>query len=194
VVAVAAVLVVSLAACGGDTSTFTGHRLQNPWPASPIALKSTDGASYSLAKDTESNKLTLVFFGYTHCPDFCPLIMNNIAAAFNRLDDSDRDDTGMVFVTSDPARDTAPVLQTYLQGYNSSFVGLTGSLQQIIKVGKPLHVYISDGKKLPSGGYDLGSHTTYVFGMEDGKAVAFWEQATSAKQFASDIHSLLTED
>ena len=49
-------------------------------------------------------------------------------------------------------------------------------------------------KKLPSGGYDLGGHTTYVFAVEDGKAVAFWEQSTSATQFADDIHTLLSKD
>ena len=120
--------------------------------------------------------------------------MNNIAAAFNRLDDSDRDDTGMVFVTSDPARDTTSVLRGYLDGYNKSFVGLTGPLPTIIQVGDAFHVYINSGKKLPSGGYDLGGHTTYVFAMEGGKAVAFWEQSTSAPQFAADIHTLLSKD
>jgi protein SCO1/2 len=120
--------------------------------------------------------------------------MNNIAAAFNRLDATDRADTGMVFVTSDPTRDTTSVLRTYLDGYNKSFEGLTGPLKTIIKVGEAFHVYISSGQKLPSGGYDLGGHTTYTFAVEGGKAVAFWEQSTSATQFAADIHTLLSKD
>ncbi|HJQ04033.1 MAG TPA: SCO family protein [Nocardioides sp.] len=195
VVAVALVVAaLTLAGCGSKDTSFSGDRLENTWPASPIELTDTSGAPYSLAKSTEDHKLTLVFFGYTHCPDFCPLTMNNIAAAFNQLDGSDRADTGMVFITSDPARDTGSVLRGYLDRYNSSFVGLTGSLAAITKVATPFHIYISSGKLLPSGGRDLGGHTTLVLGMEDGKAVALWKQGTTANQFASDIHTLLSED
>jgi protein SCO1/2 len=191
VVALAAAL--ALSACGSDDATFSGDRLEHTWPASPIPLTDTSGAAYSLARDTSDHKLTLVFFGYTHCPDLCPLTMNNIAAAFNRLDAADRADTGMVFVTSDPSRDSGPVLRRYLDGYNKDFVGLTGPLDTIEKVATPFHIYISSGKLLPSGGRDLGGHTTLVLGVEDGKAVVLWKQGTSATQFASDIHTLLTD-
>lgn len=192
--AVALVATLMLTACGGSTGAFAGHRLENPWRASDVALTDTSGSPYSLGRSTKDHPLTLVFFGYTHCPDFCPLVMNNIAAAFNRLDEDDRSKTGMVFVTSDPPRDTPSVLRTYLDGYNKSFVGLTGKLPAIMKVADSFHVYISDGTKLPSGGYDVGGHTTYTFAVEDGKAVAYWEQSTSAPQFAADIHSLLSKD
>ena len=192
-VAAALVAALTLTACGSDSTTFTGDRLEHAWPASSIALTDTGGSSYTLAKSTEDHKLTLVFFGYTHCPDLCPITMNNIAAAFNRLDSGDRADTGMVFVTSDPSRDTAPVLRRYLDGYNKDFVGLTGPLDTIENVATPFHIYISSGKLLPSGGRDLGGHTTLVLGMEDGKAVVLWKQGTSATQFASDIHTLLND-
>jgi protein SCO1/2 len=192
--AVALVAALALAACGSDTASFTGDRLHHVWPASDVALTDTSGSAYSLASDTQDRALTLVFFGYTHCPDLCPITMNNIAAAFNRLDSSDRDKTGMVFVTSDPSRDTAGVLRDYLDGYNKTFVGLTGPLSAIERAATPFHIYISSGKKLPSGGYDLGGHSTIVLGVEDGKAVVLWKQGTSAAQFASDIHTLLSED
>ncbi|MCL2542090.1 MAG: SCO family protein [Nocardioidaceae bacterium] len=193
-VALALVAALGLAGCGTKDGTFSGDRLKSVWPASTVALTDTHGSPYSLATDTEDHRLTLVFFGYTHCPDLCPITMNNIAAAFNRLDDRDRARTGMVFVTSDPRRDTTSVLRSYLDGYNKSFVGLTGSLPAITRVATPFHIYISSGKLLPSGGRDLGGHSTIVLGMEDGKAVVLWKQGTSATEFASDIHSLLNED
>jgi protein SCO1/2 len=192
--AVALVAALTLAACGTGDGAFTGRRLENAWPASPVALTDTSGSPYSLATNTEDHKLTLVFFGYTHCPDFCPLVMNNIAAAFNRLTTSDHANTGMVFVTSDPARDTTTVLRDYLNGYNKDFVGLTGSLASITKVARPFYVYVDSGKKLASGGYDLGSHSTFVLGLEAGKAIAIWNEGTSATKLASDIHTLLSED
>lgn len=144
--ALALVAALTLAGCGSKDAAFSGTRLENLWPASQVKLTDTAGSPYSLATDTEDHKLTLVFFGYTHCPDFCPITMNNIAAAFNSLDSSDRADTGMVFITSDPARDTTGVLRRYLDGYNTDFEGLTGSLAAITRVATPFHIYISSGK------------------------------------------------
>ena len=190
----AATLGLLLVGCGsGGSEKFSGTRLDNPYTAADIALVDTDGASYSLATDTDK-QLTLVFFGYTHCPDYCPMVMNNIAAAMNRLDDADRKRVDVVFVTTDPSRDTKGKLRSYLDNYNSGFIGLTGDLKSIIQAGDPLHIYVNDGKKLPSGGRDLGGHTTVTLALEDGKAVALWNQETSNTEFAADIHTLLTED
>ncbi len=188
------VLGLVVSACGSEPTEFTGSRLKNPYPAPDIALSDTDGAPYSLAADTDK-PLTLVFFGYTHCPDFCPLVMNNIASALNRLDDDDRGKVDVVMVTTDPARDDAKAMRSYLDGYNKQFIGLTGDLDTIIAVGEPLAVYVNDGKLLPSGGYDLGGHSTFTLaiGAAD-EAVALWNQETSSTEFAADIHTLLTED
>lgn len=136
----------------------------------------------------------MVFFGYTHCPDVCPLVMSNIAAGFNRLDDDEREQVDMVFVTTDPARDDQQALRDYLDGYNEDFIGLTGPLEDIIAAGEPLHLYVSDGKELPTGGYDLGGHSTFVLGIdENDEAVVVWNQETSAPELATDIQILLSE-
>lgn len=183
-----------VAACGTQPETFTGNRLENPYAAPDIALTDTEGRPYSLAADTDE-PLTLVFFGYTNCPDYCPLVMNNIAAALNRLDDAERDDVDVVFVTTDPVRDDAPTLRRYLDGYDTSFVGLTGDIETIIEVGDPLHVYVNDGKKLPTGGYDLGGHSTFTLAIDaDDEAVALWNQETSSTEFAADLQTLLAAE
>lgn len=185
-------LAAFLTACGSDPQKFTGRRLDNPWAAPDIALTDTAGSPYSLAKDA-TEPLTLVFFGYTHCPDVCPMVMNNLAAAMNRLDEQDRDRTTVVFVTTDPKRDDPAELRAYLDGYDEGFEGLTGDLKQIMDLGEPLNVYVSDGKKLPTGGYDLGGHTTFVLGLRDGKVRVIWNEETSSVEYASDIHTLLNE-
>ena len=183
-----------LSACGSDPDTFTGTRLTNPFKAADVELTDTSGTPYSLGADTKK-PLTLVFFGYTSCPDYCPMVMNNLAAAINRLDAADKKKVDVVFVTTDPARDDATTLRTYLDGYNKSFIGLTGSIEQVIEAGDSLHVYVSDGKKLPTGGYDLGGHTTSTLAVDPRhQAVALWNQETSSAEFASDIHELLTDD
>lgn len=193
VLGVVAVLVLLVSACGGPEE-FTGARLDQPYAAPTVELTDTDGSLYSLAEDTDE-PLTLVFFGYTHCPDLCPLVMNNIAAGLNRLDDDDREQVGMVFVTTDPERDDAAALRDYLDGYGEDFVGLTGDLDDIVAAGDPLHLYVNDGKRLPSGGYDLGGHSTFVLGIdENDEAVVVWNQETSAAEYATDIHLLLSEE
>jgi protein SCO1/2 len=194
VLGVVAVLISLLAACGDEPEEFTGARLDQPYAAPTVELTDTDGEPYSLASDTDK-PLTLVFFGYTHCPDLCPLVMSNLAAGLNRLDEDDRDEVDMVFVTTDPERDDESALRDYLDGYGEGFIGLTGELDDIVAAGDPLHLYVNDGKKLPSGGYDLGGHSTFVIGIgDDAEAVVVWNQETSAVEFANDIHTLLSED
>ncbi len=192
--ALVVLLGLALSACGSEPDTFTGTRLTNPFKAADVELADTSGAPYSLGADTKK-PLTLVFFGYTSCPDYCPMVMNNLAAAINRLDAADKKKVDVVFVTTDPARDDAQTLRTYLDRYNKSFIGLTGSIEQVIEAGDSLHVYVSDGKLLPTGGYDLGGHTTSTLAVDPHhQAVALWNQETSSAEFAADIHALLTDD
>lgn len=187
-------LVVTACGTAEDKAEFTGTRLEQPYQAPDIALTDTGGEPFSLAASTDK-PLTLVFFGYTNCPDFCPLVLNNIAASLNQLDDADREKVDVVLVTTDPARDDEKTLRRYLDGFDKSFIGLTGDLETIIEVGEPLHVYVNDGKKLPTGGYDLAGHSTFTLAIDsDDEAVTLWNQETSAAEFAADIHSLLTED
>jgi len=182
---------LTLAGCGGgDDVKFSGIT-HAPYQVPATPLTDADGAAYSLTKDT-TKPLTLVFFGYTHCPDICPMVMTNLASAMSRLDDADRRSVDVVFVTTDPARDTPAVLRGYLQHFDPDFVGLTGDLQTIVDVAKPLAVYVSDGTKLPSGGYDLNTHSTQVtaIGSDDTSRV-LWNMNTSSAQFAADIQALL---
>lgn len=191
-IAVALALGLFLTACGGPAG-FTGARLDRPYDVPDVALTATDGSTYSLAADADK-PLTLVFFGYTHCPDLCPLVMSSLSAGLNQLDDDQRSQVDMVFVTTDPARDDADALRTYLDKYGEGFIGLTGPLDDIVRLGEPLHVYVNDGKKLPGGGYDLGGHTTAVLGIEDDEVTVVWTDDTSASAYADDIRTLLDED
>lgn len=194
VLAVALTGLLVTACSSADKAEFTGTRLEQPYQVPDIALTDTDGKPYSLATSTDK-PLTLVFFGYTKCPDFCPMVLNNIAGALNQLDDADSKKIDVVLVTTDPARDDAKTMRTYLDRYNKSFIGLTGDLATIIEVGDPLAVYVNDGKKLPTGGYDLGGHSTFTLAVDShDEAVVLWNQETSAAEFAADLHSLLTED
>ena len=195
--AAAAVLALSLlAGCGADAASddpdggYHGAVLDQQYVVPETPLTDTDGAPYSLAADTEQ-PLTLVFFGYTNCPDICQVVMSTIASALTRLDEADRDRVEVVFVTTDPARDDEAALRTYLDRFDPSFVGLTGDLQTIIELADPLAVAVEQGEKLPSGGYEV-THGTQVTGINaEDRVPIVWTQGTSASDLADDIHRLL---
>ncbi len=190
-VAFVVVLLLALAGCGddSDTASLHGTRVDPPFTVATDTLADTEGNAYSLATSTDK-RLTLVFFGYTNCPDICGTVMGNLASAMTRLDDRDRDQVDVVFVTTDPARDTADVLRSYLDRYDPSFIGVTGPIDEIAAVGKSIAVGM--GEELPTGGYNVDAHTTQVTAIDsDDQAPMYWSQSTSSKQFADDIHTLL---
>ena len=127
-----------LAGCGGGDpdAQFNGRKLDKPYDVPDVALTATDGASYSLAGDRDK-PLTLVFFGYTHCPDLCPMVLSSLSAGLTKLDDADRERVEVVVVTTDPERDTEQVLRDYLDRFDPTWEGLTGELDAIIDAGRP---------------------------------------------------------
>jgi protein SCO1 len=171
--------------------TFAGDILHQPYHAPATELTDTSGQPFSLASSTDK-RLTLIFFGYTHCPDECPTTMATLASAMLQLDASDRSNVQVVFVTTDPARDTQPVIRDWLDHFSKDFVGLTGPLPTIKKVAEQVGVPIAKGRRLPSGGYDV-THGTQVLGMDgSNKIPVVWTLGTTAPEFAHDIHQLLS--
>ena len=174
-----------------DDDGYHGVRLEpaEQYDVPSIPLTDTEGRSFDLAKQP---KRTLVFFGYTNCPDICQVVMSTIASALPRLPDAQRDEVRVAFVTTDPARDDAEALRTYLDRFDPSFVGLTGSLDDVVALGKPMDVLIKEGRKLPSGGYEV-DHSTVVVSVRGGRGDLVWTGATSPAEMAEDLGKLLEE-
>jgi protein SCO1 len=190
-VALVLLAVTGCSASNVKAGDLHGTIVDPPFTVSTQDLVDTDGQPYSLATSTDK-RLTLVFFGYTNCPDICGTVMGNLASAMTRLDARDRQQVDVVFVTTDPERDTGPVLRRYLDRFDTSFIGLTGPIEQIAAVGRSIAVGM--GEKLPTGGYDVNAHTTQVTGIDsDDEAPIYWSRSTSSLQFAQDIHTLLGE-
>lgn len=190
---VALLAFVLLAGCSeDDPGTFHGAVLDQPYAVPATPLTDTEGADYSLATSTDK-RLTLVFFGYINCPDICGVVMSTLASAMTRLDAADRRQVDVVFVTTDPARDTESAIRSYLDRFDPTFIGLTGDLKTISAIGRPLAVAVERGRKLPSGGYEV-VHGTHVTGIDSSDtAPVIWTQGTSAAQYADDIHQLLAK-
>lgn len=186
-------LALVLAACGGSSSTpdeLTGTEVT--FQPTNTVLTSADGADYALTADTDK-PLTLIFFGYTNCPDICGQVMATLAGTMKRLSEADRDRVEVVFITTDPARDTEEVVGHYVSRYDPEFTGLTGDLDDIIELGLSVGVGIEQGEKLPSGGYDI-THGTQVLALgEQDEVTMYWSESVSQAQLANDVHVLLNE-
>lgn len=196
-----AVAVLGTAACGadepagpaisvaGDNGGYHGTYLdESPFKVADVPLTGTDGEPYSIA--TAKAPLKIVFFGYTKCPDICQVVMSTVAQAVTKLDDADQEKVEIVFVTTDPARDTEKVLGSYLARFGDGLVGLTGSMADISALGDSFKVSIEDGRKLPSGGYEV-DHSTYTYGVLGDGAEVIWDSTTSPAEMSADMIKLL---
>ncbi|KWT58805.1 hypothetical protein ADL21_27270 [Streptomyces albus subsp. albus] len=154
---------LTLAACdgGGDSdkpaaSVSGGTRsqpivtLDQPMEKPDLVLTDTEGEKYDLIEKTKGHP-TLIYFGYTHCPDVCPLTMNNIDVAMRQLPKAEQDDLRVVFVTSDPERDTPAALKKWLGGINKKFTGLTGSFDTIQAGARSVNIGIEKPVKKKNG-------------------------------------------
>ena len=173
-----------------DDDGYRGIKLDQPYVVPDISLTDTEGRPFDLAKQP---RRTLVFFGYTNCPDICQVVMSTIASGLTKLPQADQDKVQVVFVTTDPARDTGKVLRTYLDRFNPAFIGATGSLEDIAALGTPMGIDIMKGQKLPSGGYEV-NHTTNVIAVRGGKGDLVWTASTSPADIADDLEKILKAD
>jgi protein SCO1/2 len=200
----ALLLTLALAACGGgpdrttvvgeaDTDGYAGTALDQPYEVAGDRLTDTEGAAYSLTGSTDA-PVTLVFFGYTNCPDICQMVMSTLAAAKLRLPEADREKVDVVFVTTDPARDDAGTLRAYLDRFDPSFVGLTGKLPTIVRVADSVAVFLQKGERLPSGGYDVEHNDHVVAVTGDDRVPLLWLRDASAAEVATDLERLLRRE
>ena len=164
-------LIAALAGCGASassgngsssgmvvqsapTSLFNGVQLPKPYAKPDVTLTDAEGKSFNLVAGT-AGKLTLVYFGYTHCPDVCPTTMATLASMMHALPAADAAKIDVVFVSTDPTRDTPAVLHTWLGQFDPSFIGLTGSFATIQQAASSLQITIEPPVKEPGGGYTV---------------------------------------
>jgi len=167
--------------------------IPTPLPVKPsFVLPDTSGRLYNLDAATRG-KLTYLFFGYTHCPDACPAAMSYLAYALHQQPASIRRQVSVVFVTVDPARDTGPVLRRWLDHYNRSFVGVTGTLRQIgnLEHAAGIPTAIKDPNAGKNAGYQV-EHSSFLFAYSpDGRAHVVYAQGFKPSDYAHDLPLLL---
>ena len=135
---------IALLGCSADAKPFNPAGLAGARPEPPLAkpdfiLSDTEGRPFHFRQATEGF-VTLLFFGYTHCPDVCPVHFSNISAALHTLDPEVQRKIKVVFVTTDPARDTPAVMRAWLDHFDPGFIGLTGAPDSIAAIQRRIQI------------------------------------------------------
>lgn len=131
---VALVALLFVMACGDTRARaiegLHGVKLVPPHAKSDFTLEDTEGKSFHFKTDTHGT-VALLYFGYTNCPDVCPLHLANIAAALKQMSPEDQAKVRVLFVTTDPSRDTPERLRAWLNNFDKRFIGLRGGLDSV---------------------------------------------------------------
>ena len=159
--------------------TYQGSLIDPPVPAADFQLPDQNGNLFRLSE--QKGEVVLIFFGYTHCPDVCPITMSVYRQVKNQLGDKAKD-VRFVFITVDPERDTAEVLKQYMANFDPTFIGLTTDRSELEPVWKSYGVYQEQVDSASAGGYSVDHSATmyaidtrgnwrltYPFGIENSK-------------------------
>lgn len=167
--------------------------LERPVALPSAVLESHESHPFDLRADTPGD-VTLVFFGYTHCPDICPVHMANLAAVFRDLPLEVTRRIDVLFVTTDPERDTPERLASWLGALHPRFVGLRGSREQITaleaSMGIPVSV-VSPDEETADGGYFVGHAAQVLAFTADDTARVAYPWGTRQRDWLRDLPRLV---
>ncbi|MGP3687325.1 SCO family protein [Streptomyces sp. IBSNAI002] len=205
VAALIAAAALTLTACGGETAKpgavnqISGGQSQNkaatvldrPFTKPELVLTDTTGKPWNLREQTKG-KPTLIYFGYTHCPDVCPLTMSNIAVAKKALPKADQDNLQVVFVTTDPDRDTPDSLGAWLRAQDPSFTGLTGDFTTIQAAARSLGIGI-DAATTDANGNVVSMHGAQViaFSPKTDEGYVLYGEGTTVDDYTKDLPKII---
>ncbi|MFJ1756619.1 SCO family protein [Kitasatospora sp. NPDC088134] len=170
-----------------STSKYLGTVLGKHFDKPDLVLNDTSGQPYDLRART-AGRTVLLFFGYTSCPDVCPTTMGDIGVAMSKLTAEQRQKLDVVFVSTDPERDTPKVLRTWLDSMGKDFVGLTGDLAKVKAAAKPLGILVED-PVVDAKGAVTSTHGAQVLAFlpSDDKAHLLYMSGTPTGTYQHDL-------
>lgn len=183
---------VLLTGCGAR-HTYSGTVVEPPLEVPTFTLVDASQQPFELAGTP--GEVTLVFFGYTNCPDTCPLTMARLKQATTRLGAEETARVRVVFVTVDPERDTPEVVGRFVRSFDPSWVGLTGEPAILARAREAYGVYgePAEADHESHTGYDV-VHTDRIFALTDpGSVSLIWRSEIPPDKLADDIRALLRE-
>lgn len=170
--------------------SFHGTVINPPLPVTDFSLQTANEEVFRLSE--QKGKIVLLFFGYTSCPDVCPVTL----ATFKQVNDNlgeDAQKVRFVMITADPDRDTPDKVAEYAARFNPEFIGLSGDMTALASIWKELGVFVEKQESGSAAGY-LVSHTASVYVLnQSGSLFMTFPYGTTATEIADDIRQILKE-
>jgi protein SCO1/2 len=182
------VWILALAVAAGWIG-WDAYRGGRPAIGGPFTL--TDQNGRTVTSDSLKGKPTLIYFGFTYCPDVCPTSLLLMETAIEKLGPDTASKVNLVLITIDPERDTPELLKGYVENFGSTFIGLTGTPQQIADVARAYRVYY---QKVPGkdGGPYLMDHSSIVYLLDrNGRFVTHFTHEAKAEAITAAVQRLL---
>ena len=171
------VLLVLISGC----SSYRGAVVNPATPAADISMKDQNGNPFQLS--SLRGKVVLVFFGFLNCVDECPLTMAHLSQAMKSLGDSSQD-VQVVMISTDPVRDTPQAMKDYLANFDPTFLGITGTVDQLKPIWDAYGVAVLDGGV---------THSDYTYVIDqNGEIVLTFNPEMNPDDIASDLNKLLS--
>jgi cytochrome oxidase Cu insertion factor (SCO1/SenC/PrrC family) len=186
-----ALLAVWIAVLVGAAGWIGWDAMKGGQPAigGPFTLVDQNGRT--VTNDTLKGKPTLIYFGYTFCPDVCPTSLLLMETAVEKLGPDAAKKVNLVFITIDPERDTQKLIKDYVGNFSPTFIGLTGTPEQVTAAARAYRVYY---QKVPGkdGAPYLMDHSSIVYLLDrNGRFVTHFTHEAKAEAIAAGVERLL---
>lgn len=171
---------------------YFGAVINDPVPMPDAILTDDDGKPFDLRKETEGY-VTLLYVGYTHCPDICPTHLYEMSEAIKRLPEKTAEQVKVVFVTADPERDTPAVMKAYVDTFDPNFIGLTGTRAETDAFQETLGIPVASRTDLGGGNYAV-NHAAYVIAFtKDQVAYTVYPSGMGMTEWLNDLPLLVSK-
>ncbi|SDE22003.1 SCO family protein [Auraticoccus monumenti] len=175
-----------------DPDRYTGSWLSEGYPVPDVTLSDTSGGHFDV-QTSPSRPVTVMFFGYTHCPESCTAVLDTLHSALDSLPDHLAGKVQVVVVSVDPDRDSPEALRTWLDRWDGSWIGLRGGLDEVRDLAGAVGVEVGGRRALPDGGYQV-AHGAQLVGVDrDDTARLVWVEGTGVADLGRDLETFIKE-
>ncbi len=188
------VAVLVMAGCAAPPHEFSAATLDPPQPVPDFTLTAMqDGVETEVSLSDFQGEYVFLYFGYTFCPDVCPITLANLARVREQLGE-DADQMQVIMVTVDPERDSPEQLADYVTRFDPTFVGLSGTDLDITAAGQPFGLYYARNEGSAATGY-LVDHSSRTFLIDpDGNARLAFSHDTPDEAILADLRYLMENE
>jgi protein SCO1/2 len=165
--------------------------LDNPISLNEFNLTADDGTEFNVA--ALKNKWSLLFFGYTHCPDVCPLTLHQLGQARKALSKSSDVLPNIIMISVDPDRDTTDILHKYVSSFSQPIIGATGLASEIDKLTSQLGIFYKTNKE-EGENYSVSHSAAVVMINKNAEFHAVFSAPHSTEHFISDLPTIMANN